>query len=227
MDRPAALVCCLLALAAHRQAHAAPVPYTVQLAGRGLEIEVPYSLGTHRERATVVEGSLLLDPDTLALSGGALAFPLDWFHSDSVSRLCHLREAVGLDYARSRFPRSHVCVEGQLPASGADSIAFPSVQLQLTEGRLRTAGPLPGSDEAQAVAAGTLTIHGVTRPVQLALSVSRDPSEPGALRIRGRHVLRLADFGIVVMSANLLFVRISVGESVTVAIDARLLPRKK
>jgi hypothetical protein len=215
-----------LLLAAH-PAIAAPTTYTVELAGKGLLLEVPYSLGTHKERATAVEGSLLLDPDTFALSGGELLFPLDWFHSDSLKRLCHLREAIGLDYARSRFPKEHVCDEDQVPASGDDAIAFPNVRLKLTGGHLQSGTALPARDEVSAVATGTLTLHGVTRPVQLALTVSRDPDEPGALRIRGRHPLLLADFGVVVKSAHVLFVQISVGETVTVVVDARLVPRSR
>jgi len=193
----------------------------------GVSLQVPYTLGTHSERVVAVEGELRLDPATLTLAGGRLVVPLSAVRSDDPTRGCHLREALGLDYTRSRYPRDHVCENHQLPASGPDAIAFPEIVLDLSGGGpLGDSAALDHGGEVPVEAEGTFAIHGVTRPVRLRLTASREPSSPGALRVRGRHVFRLADFGVVVKPAKVLFVKISVGDEVTAVVDARLVPRE-
>ena len=195
--------------------------YGVRLPAEGLVIDVPYTMGTHHEHVAEVHGTLRADPVTLRLEGGRLVIPLAGFRSDDPKRGCHLREALGLDYARSRFPREHVCDDrNQLPASGPDAIAFPEVVLELRQG-----GPAAASHEAGEVEVeGTLTLHGVTRPVKLHLVATRAESAPGMLRVRGRVPIRLADFGVAVKPAKVLFVSIAVGDEVTVVVDALLEP---
>ena len=203
-------------------AGAAPQAYGVRLPRDGLVVDVPYSLGTHHEHVTAVDGLLRIDPETLRLERGRLVIPLAGFRSDDPRRGCHLREALGLDYARSRYPREHVCDDqNRLPASGPDAVAFPDVVLELRHAEPVDAAP-GGSSEVEVD--GTLTVHGETRPERFRLAVSPDPSAPGVLRVRGRVPLRLADFGIVVKSAQVLFVSIAVKEEVTVALDALLEP---
>jgi polyisoprenoid-binding protein YceI len=200
-------------------AQAAAQPYAVRLPQGGLEIEVPYSLGTHHEHVTAVDGTLRLDPETLRLERGRLVVPLAGFRSDDAKRGCHLREALGLDYARSRYPKDHVCDDrNALPASGPDAIAYPEIVLELTHG-----APAAGAG-GEVEVAGTLTAHGVSRPVKLRLTVSRQASDPGLLRVRGRLPLRLADYKVQVKSAGVLFVSISVKDEVTVVIDALVEP---
>jgi polyisoprenoid-binding protein YceI len=204
-------------------AQAAAQPYAVRLPQGGLEIEVPYSLGTHHEHATAVDGTLRLDPETLRLERGRLVVPLASFRSDDAKRGCHLREALGLDYTRSRYPKDHVCDDrNALPASGPDAIAYPDIILELAGGGpvARAAPGAAGEVEVE----GTLTIHGVSRPVKLHLTVSRAASDPGLLRVRGRVPLRLSDYGVQVKSAGVLFVSISVKDEVTVVIDALVEP---
>ena len=195
-------------------ARAAPETFSVRLPRDGLVVDVPYTMGTHHEHVTAVDGTVRLDPEALRLERGRLVVPLAGFRSDDAKRGCHLREALGLDYARSRYPGDHVC-DGQnhLPASGPDAIAFPEVVLELSQGG--PAGGAAGRVEVE----GTLTVHGVSRPVRFQLAVSRDAAAPGTLRVRGRVPLRLADFGVEVKPAKVLFVSISVGEQVTVAVD--------
>ena len=191
----------------------------------GITLEVPYTLGVQRERVVAVDGELRLDPATLALEPGRLVVPLDAIVSDDATRRCHLREALGLDYARSRYPREHVCKGDRLPPSGPDAIAFPEVVLELSRaGPLGDPAVLDRGGEVEVEAQGAFTIHGVTRPVRLRLAATRDASAPGALRLRGRHVFRLADFGVVVKPVQILFVKISVGAEVTAVVDVRLVP---
>jgi hypothetical protein len=67
-------------------------------------------------------------------------------------------------------------------------------------------------------------VHGISRPVKFRLAVSRPGTEPGLLRVRGRVPLRLADYGVQVKPAGVLFVSISVKDEVTVVIDALVEP---
>jgi polyisoprenoid-binding protein YceI len=204
-------------------AHAAPEVHGVRLSREGLVVVVPYTLGTHHEHVTGVEGTLRLDPATFRLEGGRLAVPLTAFHGDDAKRGCHLREALGLDYARSRFPGEHVC-DGQnrLPASGPDAIVFPEIILQLARGEPAAGAPTGAATEIEVE--GTLTVHGVTRPVRFNLAAERELSVPGALRVRGRVPLRLSDFGVQVKPAKVVLVTIAVKDEVTVVIDTLLEP---
>jgi polyisoprenoid-binding protein YceI len=207
-------------------AFAAPAPYGVRLPRDGIVVEVPYTLGTHHEHVTAVDGAVRVDARALRLDGGRLVFPLAGFRSDDPKRGCHLREALGLDYARSRFPGEHVCDEGnRLPATGPDAVAFPSVVLELRKGEPVSGGAASGAGaDVQVDAEGVLTVRGTSRPVKLKLAVSRSPSDPDMLRVRGRVPLRLADFGVQVKPARVLFVSIAVGDEVTVDLDVLLEP---
>ena len=213
-----ALLGALLATPARADPHA----YGVRLPPEGFWVEVPYTLGTHREQVTAVDGTLHLDPQTLDLEGGRLVVPLDAFRSDDPKRGCHLREAMGLDYARSRFPREHVCDQmNRLPASGPDAIAFPDVVLDLKSGGSTT--PSTPGGAAKVAVEGTIRVHGVSRPIRFELDV--EPASPaGTIRVRGRIPLRLADFGIEVKPAEVLFVKIAVKDVVTVVVDVLLEP---
>ncbi len=194
-------------------------PFGVRLGSGGMVIDVPYSMGTHHEHVTSVEGTLQIDPQALRVDGGHLTIPLSAFHDDDATRQCHLREALGLDYTRSRYPRDHVCDdENRLPSSGPDAIAYPRVLIDLQEG----AADANGKTEVQ----GKLTVHGVTRPIHLALEVSRDAPQ-GMLRVRGRIPLRLSEFGVTVKSAGVLFVTISVRDDITVHLDTLLEPLRR
>ncbi|HET9595297.1 MAG TPA: YceI family protein [Anaeromyxobacteraceae bacterium] len=215
-----AAVAALLSLAA-TAARAAPTTYSVRLPPDGLVVEIPYSLGTHHEHVTAVDGVLRADPETLRVERGRLTVPLSAFRSDDAKRGCHLREALGLDYTRSQYPREHVCDDqNRLPASGPDAIAFPEIAVDLDGGSGATGD---GAGSAVDVDA-TLTVHGVPRPLKFRVTVSRDDAAPGLLRVRGRVPVRLASHGVQVKPAKVLFASISVGDTVTVVLDVRLEP---
>ena len=92
-------------------ARAQPRAYEVgrQPGDIGIALKVPYSLGTHTAAATAVGGELFIDPETLSLVRGRLVVPVTSIEGGSSRRDCHMREALSLDYGRSRFPREHVC----------------------------------------------------------------------------------------------------------------------
>jgi polyisoprenoid-binding protein YceI len=202
--------------------------YGVRLSADGITLEVPYTLGTHRERVTAVDGYLMLDPRSLELVRGRLTVPVNAIRSEDRTRECHLREALGLDYRRSRYPREHVCdPDDRLPTSGDDAIAFPHVTLELMAGGPIAGPAAPEHGGAVGVEARALwTIHGVTRPALLRLSVAREAAPDGRFRVSGRHDLRLSDFGVEVKSAKVLFVSISVKDEVVLRLDAVLEPAR-
>jgi polyisoprenoid-binding protein YceI len=179
---PLAVTVALLLLTAGA-AGTGPRPYRIVEPPPGttaIEVAVPYSFGTHRNAASVVQGEVLLDREKLVVEPGQLRVPLAALRSDDPKRDCHLREALGLDYARSRFPAEHVCNdENGLPGSGGDSLAFRDIRLDVTGGRpLEDPTLLEQGREVRLEIAGRWVIHGVTRPALLRLTVSVDPRDP-------------------------------------------------
>jgi polyisoprenoid-binding protein YceI len=194
--------------------------------GPGIEVRLPYSVGTHEVRARAIAGEVRLDPEAPAALSGALSVSLADLISDNRERDCHMREGLGLDYTRSRFPKEHVCKDDELPKDGADAVAFPEIRFEARAADAPPLSELGAGTQVPVTVQGTWTLHGVSRPASLSLWLSRDASTPGALRLQGRVPIRLADFGIVIKSASVLFVTISVAEEATVLLDLRLLPAR-
>lgn len=188
-----------------------------------IEVAIPYSFGTHHDAASVVQGQVVIDREKLVVEPGQLRVPLAALRSGDPKRDCHLREALGLDYAKSRFPAEHVCNDAnELPGSGGDSLAFRELRLDVSGGRpLDDPALLAQGKEVRLEITGRWVLHGVERPALLRLAVSVDPGDPGLLRVRGREIIRLHDFGVVVKQTNVLFVVVSVEDAITVTFDLR------
>lgn len=208
-----------LALAEERTYRVAP-----PAEGSKAEAVVVYSLGTHTQVAQEIRGEVTVDPVTLASGRGSVVIPIAGIRGDGGTRDCHMREALGVDYAAGgRFPNEHAC-DGQdrLPATGPDSIAYPDIRLEVLGVR-----PL---DELALLDAGKpvrvdlevrWTIHGVAHDARELGRVLRDGA---GLRVRGRSTVVLADHGVVVKATKVLFAEIKVGDAVTVTYDLRLVP---
>ena len=65
---------------------------------------------------------------------------------------------------------------------------------------------------------GELTIAGTTRPITMAVTVTRNPN--GAVRVRGEQEVRMTDFGVT--PPTLMFGTLKVGDTVTVKFDLPL-----
>ena len=207
-------------------ARAEPRTYRVASVAEGSKAEaiVVYSLGSHTQTAGEVRGEVKADPSTLAEVSGAVIVPLASIRGDGSTRDCHMREALGLDYAAgSHFPAEHVCDSNdQLPASGPDAIAFPELRMELI-----TAHPL---DDLSLLAQGQpvrvelevkWTIHGVTHAQKELARVLRDGT---GLHARGRSTVVLKDFNVVVKPVKVLFAEVKIGDAVTVTYDLKLVP---
>jgi len=201
-------------------------PYRVAPPGEKqsrIETFLVYSLGTHTQTANEVQGALRLEDSSLAGAEGTIMVPISAIRGDGSTRDCHMREALGLDYSRSRFPSEHVCDgENRLPSAGPDAIVFPEIRLELLSARpLDDVGLLASGKPVRVEVETRWTVHGVTRPARELVRVLR---EADGLRVRGRSTLVLKDFGVVVKSTKVLFAEVSVGDAVTVTYDLKLLP---
>lgn len=220
----------LLALVFSLEASAEPRQYAVipNPGGKGITVEVPYTFGTHQVAANQVAGEIELDRESLNLRGGNLWVSISELKSDDPKRDCHMREALGLNYSRSRFPKDHVCDDqNRLPESGNDAIAYPRIELRVSGSKtLDDPHLLAQGKEVRVVVSGTWTIHGVTRPAQLELAASSDPQNADALRVRGRQSFALSDFGIEVKPANLFLTSSAVRGGAAATFDLRLEPTR-
>ncbi|MGB7217445.1 MAG: YceI family protein [Vicinamibacterales bacterium] len=174
----------------------------------GLAFSLGWTLGTHEGKASEVTGSVQARLEPLAIAQGEFRVPIAAMSTGSVSRDCHMREALGLDYARSRFPEEHVCVSDQLPASGPDSVAFPDIVV-----RMRGSGPGP-------TALLELSLHGRTNRVSAPVRLQRIGSD---VQVQTEFELKLADFGITVIMPPLM----RVADHVTVRLNVLLREVKK
>lgn len=216
------LLAALLPAVARAEAHT----YRVAPAAEGSKAEaiVVYSLGTHSQAAQDIRGEVTLDPTTLSGGSGKIVVPIAGIRGDGSTRDCHMREALGIDYAAGgHFPKDHVCDgENRLPASGPDSIAFPDIRLEVLGARpLDDLSLLPAGKPVRVELDARWTVHGVSKQQKELTRVIR---EGDGLHVRGRSTVVLADFGVVVKPTKVLFAEITVGNAVTVTYDLRLLP---
>jgi polyisoprenoid-binding protein YceI len=216
----------VLALLGAGAAAAETRPYRVAPPGEKqsrAEAFLVYSLGTHTTTANEIQGTLRLEASSLDAAEGSIVVPIASLRGDGGTRDCHMREALGLDYSRSRFPSEHVCDgENRLPATGPEAIAFPEIRLELLSARpLDDLGLLATGKPVRVEIETRWTVHGVTKPARELVRVLRDGD---GLRVRGRSTLVLKDFGVVVKSTKVLFAEVTVGDAVTVTYDLKLLP---
>ncbi len=207
-------------------AAAEPRTYRVASPAEGSKAEaiVVYSLGSHTQTAGEIRGEVTLDPAALTSASGTVVVPIAAIRGDGGTRDCHMREALGLDYAAGgRFPGEHAC-DGQdrLPASGPESVAFPEIKIEPVAARpLDDLALLEAGKPVRVELEVRWTVHGVTRAQR---ELARAVRDGAGLRVRGRSTVVLADFGVVVKPTKVLFAEIKVGDAVTVNYDLKLVP---
>jgi polyisoprenoid-binding protein YceI len=224
MTRRAGVVV-LLWLAVVRPAQAAPMEYRPAPApegGASVRIDLPYTFGTHTFDARVVQGEVRVDWKEAPVVTGRLTLPLASIHGGGDTLNCHMREAMGLDYARSAFPGTHVCADGKLPATGNDAVAFPEIAFEIQRIAVDSVRTRAGEYEVwRATASGRWTIHGVTRDASIDLRLTvpaNETAHPRWVRVEGVRKIRLSDYGIQVKRA---FV-VTAGNEATVKLDVLL-----
>ncbi len=97
--------------------------------------------------------------------------------------------------------------------------ALESKQFPLIRFAVRTVTAKPeASGVVQVTLAGELTLHGKTLPVSVAVSASA--SKDGGIRLTGRHLLRMTDWGV--KPPSLFFGSMKVKDSVVLRFDLAL-----
>lgn len=169
----------------------------------GLTFSLGWTLGTHQGHANQVTGSLKARAMPLTVAEGEFRVPITAMTTGSSTRDCHMREALGIDYAHSRFPKQHVCANDRLPASGPDSVVYPEIVVKIRGlGPAQPAAPeqrfgVAAAPQSTSVPARLeLSIHGITREVSAPLRLAVIKTE--AVQVETEFDLKLADFGIVV-----------------------------
>jgi hypothetical protein len=192
----------------------------------GIIFDVPYTFGTHEGRALVVRGSISVDLSDNTILNGGFSVPIDQMTTDQKLRDCHMREAIGLDYALSSYPEGgHVCgSNSRLPESGNDAVKYPNVEFTLTALKAPSGDTLapvlvPGKT-SDMLALGTWTIHGISQSAMVAVKVTLSSDGSGKIRLKGRHTLSLSAHKIEVLS----FLGVSVEDRVDVILDLDLGP---
>ncbi len=174
---------------------------TFRLAGRpDVEWSIPYTFGTHRGTADALTIEARWDAEESELTVLSLRVPIESLHSGNVTRDCHLREALGLDYSGSRYPAAHACDrKDELPPTGPDRVVFPEIVFETVadSSPVRCAVPAPGQ-RTEVEVPGRWTIHGVSRVDRVKATVSTTGANPPTFRVEGEHTFSLADFGVVV-----------------------------
>jgi polyisoprenoid-binding protein YceI len=194
----------LVAVAAQADTYV-PAPAT---AGKsGLSFSIPYTLGIHTGVATSATGELDIDPTSLTISGGQIAFPIADLESGNKERNCHMQEALGIDYAKSDYPKSHICAAADvLPPSGPNSVAFPEISFQFRS-------------IANGKVTGTFSMHGVEK--DLTVPVTVNALNGGNLRVQSTFQVHLPDFSVVVKKVLV----VTVADDATVTVDLTLQPK--
>jgi polyisoprenoid-binding protein YceI len=188
----------------------------------GVTFKLPYSMGTHDGKATRVGATVNYDPAHPESIAGSLAVRIEDLKTGNDERDCHMREALGLDYSKSDYPKDHVCdSRDKLATVGGNSVAYPMIIFGFKGMTGPNGGPvkIPGDVEVN----GEWTIHGTTRPARVPMHVE---PEGNGFRLTGKHAFSLKAYGVEVKSAHVLFVTISVDDAATAFFDVRLGPEK-
>jgi polyisoprenoid-binding protein YceI len=194
-------------------------------AGRtGIEFSIGYTAGTHEGRAESVSGQATIDLEDFSASTALFSVPLSAMNTGNAKRDCHMREALGLNYAVSKYPEGgHVCSSSQMtPATGPDSVVFDKVTFLLkgmtNPDGSRIEGLTPGVP-TPVLATVDWNLHGVSRTQNEALVVTLENND--RIRIGGSSKLVLKDFGVEVLP----FLIITVSEFATAKYDVVLQAR--
>src|SRR4051812_32666149 len=172
-------------------------------AASGMTFKIGYTFGTHDGQSSESSGSAQVTLDPLEIRSARFSVPIAKMSTGSALRDCHMRESLGIDYSRSRFPNEHICNSAnELPAEGPDSVAFPTIDVEFVRAvSARSAGTIallavrPGQ-AAEFDAEVTLRVHGITQTIQIPIRV--ELVDQGRLRVKTQFDVKLADHGVVV-----------------------------
>ena len=192
----------------------------------GIDFSIGYFAGTHHGMAKEVESSVVMTLGrSLDIRSAKLSVPIASMETGNATRDCHLREALGIDYSHSKFPAEHVCnSDNEVPASGPDSVAFPTIDLELESWTSANhQKDLNPGESIDLVLKMKVTIHGVAhKNVQIPIHAVYSETVRGAVHMTGSFPVVLLDYGIVVKPVLGSFGNVS--DKAKVSLDFTLLP---
>ena len=129
----AALTLTILVRALPSMADQSYVVQSISPEGSNLLFEIGYTAGVHKGSASQVEGLVNFDANN-QLTLANFTVPLSSLSTGNSTRDCHMREALGINYELSNFPKDHVCEAGDvLPSSGPNSVAYPTIEFEFSK----------------------------------------------------------------------------------------------
>ncbi len=202
----------------------------------GITFKIKYSLGVHDGVTSGMKALVTLSNKNSILKG-EFSVPIDQVSTGNLTRDCHMREALGIDYKDSKFPTDHVCdSDNKLPVSGPDSVAFPEIRFSFTNIKKATA-ELPAVLEVGRVydvaIQGQWTLHGQT--VDLAADTSADSipvkiklldEATQEIQVTGNFQISLKAFNIQVKPFKIAIVKIGVDDIAKVILNTKFILKK-
>ena len=201
------------------------IPFEVppQLTSPSIFFSIGYTAGTHKGVIKNVRGKAILN-SLEELQGAQFQFSISDMETGNVTRDCHMREALGLNYSVSDFPKKHVCdANNAIPLTGPNAIQFPTILFVFESFEELLVTPLKVGDFNYSKIAGTIEIHGIKKRIgSLPIQVKKMIDDNGltSLEIVTQFEISLKDFDVVVKPFKIGF--ISIGVSDKVLIDVRL-----
>ncbi len=125
-------------------------------------LDVPYTMGTHKLEGKGLLGTVHFEEKTLTIREGSLILRVDSITGEKKTLLCHMNEALTLDYEKSDYPEDHVCEDDKLPSEGKNAPVYSEIMVQLLK---------PISLDAT-TATVRWTIHGISQEQEIPVSMS-------------------------------------------------------
>ncbi|MGZ3789165.1 MAG: YceI family protein [Bacteriovorax sp.] len=184
----------------------------------GVQFHLPYTMGTHDGEAPLGKAQVFFDLENPGATTGEFRIPIDTMTTGNEERDCHMREALGLKYDQSDFPKEHVCSDSHhLPESGKNSVVFPEILFKISALKsLDKSGNIALEGETPIEVEGTWSIHGVSQKALIPMKITPMKQK---FKVTGETLLSLKSFDITVKPAKVLFFTIEVKDQVKVNFD--------
>ena len=150
-------------------------------------LNVPYTMGTHGLEGQGFLGTVHLDEKTLTISEGKLTLRVDKITGEKKTLICHMNEALTLDYEKSDFPENHVCEDDKLPSEGKNAPVYSEIEVQLVK-------PISVDSTSTTV---RWIIHGVSREQEIPVSITWNKLSRN-LSLKSNFTINRKDYDITV-----------------------------
>jgi len=136
-----------------------------------------------------------------------------------------MREAIGLNYDLSDFPKEHVCSETHtISATGKNSVVFPEIIFKIVSVKsLDPTGRILMDKVTPIEVEGQWTIHGISKKEILNMKISPEKEK---FRVQGDTQFSLKDYNVVVKSGKVLFLTISAKDNVNLSLSILFEPEE-